>query len=180
MTIFIIGYMGSGKSSFGKKLALKLNHTFIDLDKYIETQSQLSIPEIFEKKGEVHFRELEHEALKMIICENNVVIATGGGTPCYYNNMELMQKNGISIYLQSPIELLLNRLKKSKKERPLLQEMNDEELKEFVQQSLQKREVFYLKANYIIDAKNASPEQLANIIQYNVGFNKDKQHPYSH
>ena len=158
--------MGSGKSSFGKKLALKLHLQFLDLDTYIEEQSQMNITEIFDTKGEAHFRALEHDALIKLSQENNLVLATGGGTPCYYENMILMNKKGITVYLQSSSELLLSRLKKSKKERPLLKDKTEEELKMFIEKSLAEREVFYSKAKYIMDAKNANADQLAMALQH--------------
>jgi shikimate kinase len=157
--------MGSGKSSFGKKLALKLKLEFIDLDYYIEQESKQSITDIFNTKGENYFREFEHEALKNLLKKNNLVVSTGGGTACFKNNMELM-KTGTTIYLQGSVDLLLSRLKQSKKERPLLKGKNEEELKNFIQESLKQREEFYLKANYIIDAKNANADQLATILQH--------------
>ncbi len=166
MVIFLVGYMGSGKSSFGKKLALKLHLQFLDLDSYIEEQSQTSITEIFDKKGEAHFRSLEHEAIKKLTEENNLIIATGGGTPCFYANMDLMNKYGITVYLQGTVELLVSRLAKSKKERPLLKNKTEEELKNFIAKSLLDREIFYAKSKYIMDAKNANADQLAMVLQH--------------
>ena len=166
MLIFLVGYMGSGKSSFGKKLSLKLQIDFIDLDNYIEEKCQMSIQELFDKKGEAHFRILEDEALKILAKKDNLVIATGGGAACSFENMELMNKHGITVYLQSSADLLLNRLKKSKKERPLIKDKNEEELKIFIEQSLEKREVFYLKSKYIIDAKNANVDHLVFALQH--------------
>src|SRR5688500_7831796 len=110
MKIFLLGYMGCGKSSAGKKLANKLGFEFIDLDEMIEKQYQKSVSEIFETEGENKFREYEHNCLKGLLDKENIVISLGGGTPCYYNNMELINTHGTSIYLKMSTEVLASRL----------------------------------------------------------------------
>jgi shikimate kinase len=166
MRIFLIGYMGCGKSSFGKKLSYKLGIKFIDLDNYIENSVKLNTSEIFEANGEVYFRQLEHEALIKCLEEENFVMASGGGTPCFYNNIDLMNNNGITIYLKASNELLLNRLKKSRKERPLLKGKTEEEIKNFLVSHLIRRAEHYNKAHYIIDAKDANADQMVRILQH--------------
>jgi shikimate kinase len=116
--IFIVGYMGSGKSTAGKKLASKLGFEFIDLDHYIENEFGQTVPEIFKTKGENEFRAMEHNALKKLVLKENVVISCGGGTPCYYGNMELMNNHGTTIYLKMSAETLAHRLLNAKDNRP--------------------------------------------------------------
>ena len=110
---------GSGKSSWGKKLANALQYSFVDLDKLIEQQEELSIEEIFTEKGEEYFRNLEHKYLLKTVVMNHVVISCGGGTPCYHNNMDLINANGISFYLNGAIGLLVDRILNSKMRRPM-------------------------------------------------------------
>lgn len=167
MKIFILGYMGCGKSSTGKKLASKLGYDFIDLDDLIEEQYNKSIPEIFDQEGENKFRELEHNYLKGLLNKDNVIISLGGGTPCFYNNMELVNNNGISIYLKMSAEMLASRLKDSKKARPLLKEKTEEDLKDFITASLEKREPFYLEALYKVKAKDLDIDELATFVKEN-------------
>lgn len=104
--IFLIGYMGSGKSTAGKKLAAELGYAFIDLDHFLEKEYQQTIPEIFAARGEAEFRNMEHNTLKKVLEKSDVVISAGGGTPCYFNNMELMNNNGITIYLKMSVDAL--------------------------------------------------------------------------
>jgi len=165
-TIFLTGYMGSGKSTTGKKLAARLQVDFIDLDKLIEAETGLSINRIFAEKGESEFRALEHNALQKIINDNkDVVVACGGGTPCYYGNMELMNKNGITIYLKMSAESLVSRLIHAKDKRPLLENKNEEELKAFITAHLEKREDIYHEAQYIVKGKNLDLEELVNFVK---------------
>jgi shikimate kinase len=165
MKIFILGYMGCGKSGTGKKLAARIGYDFIDLDDLIEEQYNKTIPEIFESEGENKFRELEHNYLKGLMEKDNVVISLGGGTPCFYNNMELMNSNGVTIYLKMSAEMLASRLKDSKKARPLLKDKSAEELKDFITESLEKREPFYLNAMYKVKAKDLDIEELAVFVK---------------
>ena len=119
MRIFLIGFMGCGKSSIGEELAKSLNYSFLDLDHYIEKNEDARIVDIFNEKGEDEFRKIEHTYLKNIVLFNNTVIATGGGTPCYFNNMEIIKHNGVSIYLKYNADTLSLRLFKNKNQRPL-------------------------------------------------------------
>jgi shikimate kinase len=162
--IFLIGYMGSGKSSAGKKLASKLEFDFIDLDKYIEQETGKTIPDIFLEKGEAEFRALEHNALKKLVTREHVVIACGGGTPCYYGNMELMNNNGTTIYLKMSADALASRLLNAKDKRPLLQYNSEEELKSFITEHLEKREDIYHQAQYIVKGKNLNVDELVDFV----------------
>lgn len=162
--IFLTGYMGSGKSTAGKKLAAKLGFEFIDLDKFIETECGQTISEIFAEKGENEFRALEHNALKKLINKNNIVVACGGGTPCYYGNMELMNNNGITIYLKMSAEALASRLIKAKDRRPLIEGKTEDELKNFINEHLEKREDIYHQAQYIVKGKNLDVDELVDFV----------------
>jgi shikimate kinase len=151
MIVFLIGFMGCGKTTTGKKLAKKLGYNFIDLDQEIEKQEQVSIDEIFESKGESYFRNLEHQKLLTFLQSKNLVISCGGGTPCFNNNMDLMNKSGYTIYIQMNAEALFIRLKQAKTPRPLLKNLNEEDLKTYINHKLKEREQFYLSSALIID-----------------------------
>lgn len=162
--IFLIGYMGSGKSTAGKKLASKLGFEFIDLDKFIESECGETINEIFANKGENEFRALEHNALKKLITKSNLVIACGGGTPCYYGNMELMNNNGTTIYLKMSAESLASRLVNAKDKRPLIENKNEAELKDYITEHLEKREDIYHQAQYIVKGKSLDIDELVDFV----------------
>ncbi|HKM93288.1 MAG TPA: shikimate kinase [Prolixibacteraceae bacterium] len=150
MRIFLIGYMGSGKSMVGKELAQKLNLHFIDMDDYIEERNCKSIPQIFADDGEEGFRKLEQKALHELSEFENVVIATGGGAPCFFDNMEVIKRSGRSIYLKASARIIAERLKESKIERPLIKGKTEQELILFIDQTLNKREKWYEQADVII------------------------------
>ena len=152
--------MGSGKSTAGKLLAKKLDMKFIDLDEVIENGEKKTIEEIFEKNGEKKFREIEHHYLKKIIHGNILVLSLGGGTPCYYQNMALIKKNGTSVYLKMSAGGLFNRLVNSKKGRPLIKNRTDKDLRAFIETSLAERKKYYEQADYIVNAINLDIEQL--------------------
>jgi shikimate kinase len=150
--VFLIGFMGSGKSTVGQLLAKETGWKFLDLDQYIENQQNKTIAQIFSIYGEETFRQKENEALKEIIHLKKVIIATGGGTPCYYNNMEIMNKNGLTIYLQLSPEELRKRLLPARNTRPLIAGKSDAELLAFIKEKVAERESFYQKAHAIADA----------------------------
>ena len=161
MRIYFIGYMGCGKSTIGRKLSSMLDLDFIDLDKYIEERNFKSIPTIFADEGELAFREKEHNALNEVAQFENVVISTGGGAPCFFDNMEMMNQTGITIYIAPDNETLANRLLKSKTERPLIIGKSREELLTFIETALEKRAPFYEQAKIIIRGKNdLNPEEV--------------------
>lgn len=150
MRIYLIGYMGCGKSTLGRELAKNLNLQFIDLDHYIESRNCKSVASIFADRGEDGFRKLEQSALREVADIENVVIATGGGAPCFFNNMELMNETGTTIYLDASPKLLADRLSKSKTVRPLIQGKAKDELIDFITETLEKRGLFYKKAKTVI------------------------------
>ena len=155
--------MGAGKTTYGKKLAHKIKFSFIDLDSYIESRYRYSINSLFRLIDEKGFRIIEHNILKEIISLKNCIIATGGGTPCFHNNIDLINKNGISIYLKYSPTFLYNRLIKTKRNRPLLQKKNNEELKQFINSSLLNREKFYNQAHHTIEKQNLKVDDLISI-----------------
>ena len=164
MRIFLIGFMGCGKSTIGKKLAKTLSCKFIDLDKYIERKTGESIQQIFKKKEEKYFRVLEIESLMEICKSDNLVIATGGGTPCFFDNMQRILDKGICIYLNMEANNLTKRLSKEKSKRPLIENLTEKYLVNFIRKKLVEREVFYNKANHIIQAKNISEKDIIKLI----------------
>lgn len=166
---FLTGYMGSGKSTVGEKLAAKLKYDFIDLDKLIESDYKQSIPEIFATKGEKEFRAMEHNTLKRVIEKNNVVVACGGGTPCYYDNMELMSNNGVTVYIKMSVDALVDRLTNAKEKRPLIENKTAPELRSFIKRQLEKREDIYHKAQYTVKGKDINVDELALFVKEQVG-----------
>ena len=164
MRIFLIGFMGCGKTTLGKKLAKHLNFNFIDLDRFIENKTVKSINVIFDEKGEQYFRDLEKESLNEIYKMDNLVIATGGGTPCFYDNMQTILEKGVCIYLKMKAEDLAERLSKEKNNRPLICHLTKNELNDFISEKLMEREKFYKKAHYILSAKNISKSDVIKLI----------------
>lgn len=153
---------GSGKSTIGKALAAELNCNLIDLDQYIVQKEKLSIPNIFKTKGEDYFRKAETSALKEIIEKNKKgVVAVGGGTPCYNNNMAVMQTGTKCVYLQVSIDTLCNRIENDTTERPLFHKLNGRKLKEKITSMLGHREKFYQKALMSFKAEGKTPEVFA-------------------
>jgi len=161
--IFLIGMPGAGKSYWAEKIALIYNTSLIDLDKLIEQKEGQSISSIFNTQGEAYFRERETTILKEIIDSNNAnaIIACGGGTPCFVDNLMQMKKAGIIIYLRSSVDLLVSRLKNEIENRPLLQDTN---MKTYLQQLLNMRKHIYEQADYILDAENISLSTFDKII----------------
>ncbi|MFY1047752.1 shikimate kinase [Chryseobacterium sp. GP-SGM7] len=165
MIISLVGYMGSGKSHISKILSDKINFKLIDLDKEISRRNKLTISEIFDKKGEIYFRKLERETLEEILAaQENIVLSLGGGTPAYYNNMEIINNNSKSIFLRASIETLSERILKQKEKRPLIAKISDEDLPEFIAKHLFERNVFYSKAQFSINTDNKNPEDIINEI----------------
>lgn len=157
-TIFLIGYMGSGKSVIGKELSKRILYTFYDLDYFIEMNEKLSVNQIFDQKKELYFREIEKKYLKKLIDKDeNKIISLGGGTPCYNNNMDLIlnTSNSESIYLKRSVDLLVERLFESLSSRPLISHLkNRNELKEFVSKHLFERNQYYLRSKKILNTNN--------------------------
>lgn len=147
--IFLIGYMGSGKTTVGKLLAKSLSLEFIDLDVYIENKQRKSIATLFEEKGEEMFRRIESQALQEVATFEDVLISTGGGAPCYFDNMALMNRVGTTVYIEASPEELAARLQASKTVRPLIAGKSREELIPFIREHLAQRERYYQSAHIV-------------------------------
>ena len=162
MKIVLLGYMASGKSTVGRLLARQLGTSFVDLDDYIEQQQKKSIKDIFSEKGEIFFRKLEHQMLKEVLDSHTaVVLSTGGGTPCYANNMEtILQQSDNSIYLNHSIPVLVERITKEKEHRPLVKNIPGNDLPEFVGKHLFERRPFYMQAEHRVDCDPLSAEEV--------------------
>lgn len=150
--IFLTGYMGAGKTTLGKAFARKLHIPFIDLDWYIEERFHKTVGELFTERGEAGFRELERNMLHEVAEFEDVIISTGGGAPCFFDNMEFMNRAGKTVFLNVPPDVLFRRLRVAKQQRPILQGKEDEELKAFIAETLEKRAVFYTQAQYLFHA----------------------------
>lgn len=157
--IFLIGYMGAGKTTLGKAFARDLGLTFIDLDWYIEERYHKTVQQIFQEKSENGFRELERRMLHEVSEFENVVISTGGGTPCFYDNMEYMNAQGETVFLDVDTSVLFRRLRIAKQQRPLLAQKTDEELMEFICTALEKRMSYYREARHIFNAEELEDKQ---------------------
>lgn len=149
--IYIIGFMGSGKSTAGRKLASSLGWSFIDLDRKIEEKAGKTIPQIFSQYGESYFRSIETDLLRSIGSGIETIVSTGGGTPCHSENMDFMLQTGLTIYLKMTPSQLAGRLIKSTDERPLLKNIPDDKLINFIEEKLVNREKWYSKSNIIIN-----------------------------
>ena len=165
MIISLIGYMGSGKSHISKVLSQKLNLKLIDLDKEIFLKFNMTIPEIFEKRGEIYFRKEERSLLEEILnTEKDCILSLGGGTPAYYNNIDLITEKSESIYLRTSVGTLVERLSKQKQKRPLIAKIPDEDLPEFIAKHLFERQVFYGQAKYTVSTNSKTPEEIVDEI----------------
>ena len=171
MKVYLLGYMGSGKSTVGKMLADQLQMNFLDFDRYIEKETGKTIPEIFDSLGEDKFRELEHTHLKNVLHLEDTVISLGGGTPCFHNNIDLINSSGTSVYIEMAVDELVKRLANARNKRPLIRGLNDAELKLFIEANLEKRKPVYEKAHFSVNATTLSAEQAAATIAKNL---KDK------
>lgn len=165
MRVFLIGFMGSGKTKLGRDLAGRLNLQYIDQDKEIEQAKSYSIEEIFKAKGEHRFREWEREILLHLLERDQYVLATGGGTPCYMDQIDLMNAAGRTVYLNVPQYTLLERLRKERDSRPLIAHLDDEGLEDFIAGKLSEREVYYKKAQIQVNPVKISLETLVRLIQ---------------
>ena len=148
--IILIGFMGVGKTSLGKKLAKKMGYDFLDTDKWIEQKTGLTIPEIFEKNGEAYFRKLERNCVEEIKVIHNTVISVGGGLPCFGNTMDSLKSFGITIYLKLEAKEIARRLAESKIERPLLHGHSGDDIERYIEEKLKDREPFYSQAQYTL------------------------------
>lgn len=149
--VILIGYMGAGKTIVGKALAAELGVQFYDLDWYITERYHRSVKQIFDERGEEGFRDLEHRMLHEVAEFENIVLSCGGGTPCFYDNMEYMNSLGDTVYLKATPEVLGMHLRMGKGVRPLLLDKTPEELEQYISKSLVEREPYYNKAKHILD-----------------------------
>lgn len=165
MLISLLGYMGSGKSHVAKELSQILNIPSTDLDYYIAVQNGMTLPEIFEKKGELYFRRQEKQALHEILKRREKgILSLGGGTAAYYDNMEIINAHSESVYLRAGVATLTQRLLKQKHKRPLIARIADEDLPEFVAKHLFERQPFYTQAKYTVVTDGKSPGEIAREI----------------
>jgi shikimate kinase len=165
MKVYLIGFMASGKSTIGQELAKTLSYEFIDLDVYIENKYNKTIKQLFEINGEEYFRIIENEALREVASiEGNIVIAAGGGTSCFYNSIDFMNKTGLTIYLKVEVAELVSRLIESKIDRPLLWGKSKQELNDYIIRVLDERKKYYEKAKIIIESSKAEVPQIAQTI----------------
>lgn len=164
MRIYLTGYMGCGKSTLGRRLAEHAKLQFIDMDNYIEERNCKTIPQIFAEEGEDEFRKKERKALEELSEFTDVVIATGGGAPCFFDNMDLMNRTGKTIYMDIDPKILASRLLKSKTERPLIKGKSKEELVKFISETLERRNVFYSKAKCRITKPDVELNEVMKMI----------------
>jgi len=163
MRIYLIGFMGSGKSHWGALLSEKLGIRFFDLDEQVTEHAGKSIPEIFETDGEEQFRMMEKEVLHIITeSHESFVMACGGGSPCYFNNIEYMNQSGTTVWINTPLDILFERLVKEKAKRPLIKELSDEQLQHFISKKFASRKIYYEQADVTVDEE---PLQLEHLIE---------------
>lgn len=160
MRLFIIGYKNSGKTTLGKQLAARLELEFIDLDDFIEKQESKTIPEVFLEAGEEEFRRKERKALQRVIKKDNILVSTGGGAPCHFDNMTLMENKGTVIYLKADDETLLSRLKTAALDRPVVKGKSEDELRTFLAELRNRCEHYYRRAHVIVDGNKTVVEDI--------------------
>ncbi len=166
LKIILVGYMAVGKTTIGNLVSKKTNFRAIDLDDLIEKKLKMNISDVFSQKGELYFRKVESDTFKEVLELNeNLIISTGGGTPCYANSHLLLKgKNIKSFYLKASVDVIVERLKAEKKRRPIVSNRSDEEMQEFVAKHLFERSYFYNQANHIVSIDNKIPENIAGEI----------------
>jgi len=164
MLIYLVGYMGSGKTTVGQMISWKLGYSFIDLDSMIEEKYKITIASFFSKFDEKVFRKVENETLKDTILMKDTVVSAGGGTPCYFDNMEIINKSGISVYLKTSVETLHQRLFSSKKKRPLLAGKTSPAIMDHIKTQLAIREPYYLQSKIIADVNSLDIDALIKTI----------------
>lgn len=160
MKIYLIGFMGSGKTTLGRKMAQKLNSGFADLDERLCAHTGKSISELFASLGEAGFRKLEQEVLHKTAIDEDLVVSTGGGTPCFFDNMDWMNEQGKTIYLHVNAKALASRLENSKTNRPLIGDLKGEKLEQFIAEKLAERESFYHKAQMMVSGIDMNADKM--------------------
>jgi shikimate kinase len=163
--VYLIGFMGVGKSTIGRQLATGLGYQFADMDDLFEQKYKLSIDHFFSKYDEELFRRLESDLLTTTFEYDNIVIATGGGTPCHHDGIKRMNDHGLTVYLEMPPDALVNRLRKAKKKRPLILNLPDDELSDSVQERLANRLAYYNQAQIAVDAMNIDIKKLSEQVK---------------
>jgi shikimate kinase len=163
MLIYLIGFMGSGKTTTGKKLAAFLNYRIIDLDSFIEEKYRITIPDIFNRFDEKAFRKIERDALLETTALKSTVVSTGGGTPCFFDNMEIINRHGTSVYLKLHPKSIFARLNESKKKRPLLENKTEQERYNYIVSKLAEREKYYLQAHHTIKAEKLNLSDMVKL-----------------
>jgi shikimate kinase len=167
MRIFLIGFMGSGKTHWGKILSQYTNLPYFDLDEVITEAEKKSIQQIFHDNGEEYFRIKEQEVLEALAEDHdNVIISTGGGTPCFFNNIDFMKQQGKVVWLNTSVGILLERLLKQKHHRPLIKNISDSELKAFIIKKLQDRKMYYEQAHVMLHEETITLESLLKSIEH--------------
>jgi shikimate kinase len=161
MKIFLIGFMGSGKTHWGRLLSKKLGLAFYDLDTVIVEQEKKSVADIFTEKGEEYFRYQEKEALERIAAEQDgFILSCGGGTPCFFNNIEFMKKNGKVIWLNTSTDVLKQRLLRERKSRPLIREVDESDLERYIVRKLSERRMYYQQSDVTVNEESVTLEEL--------------------
>jgi shikimate kinase len=163
--LFLLGMMGTGKTYWTKKLARKLKTGGYDLDFLIESHEEKTIAEIFAEDGEAYFRKSEAKILRWFGEKKSFVMAAGGGTPCFHENMEWMNKQGVTVWIDEPIPVLVERLKPEKDHRPLIRDLSDEELASFLSAKLAERSIYYEKATHHLQNGQINDAAFNKIIQ---------------
>ena len=165
MIISLLGYMGSGKSHISKNLSQKINFKLIDLDQKISEQHGISIPEIFQTRGEIYFRKEEKRILEQLLnSEENLILSLCGGTPVYYNNMNIINQKSKSIFLRASVNTLTNRVLLQKNSRPLISKLEDSDIPEFIAKHLFERNPYYSQAHFSIDTDSKSASEISEEI----------------
>jgi len=163
--IFLIGFMGSGKTHWGRQLSKKLQLPFFDLDSVVVETEKKSITEIFSQNGEEFFRYKEKEVMEELVSDHEkFILSCGGGTPCFFNNIAFMKKNGKVIWLNTSVDVLKERLLKERMSRPLIKAIGDTELKNYIVRKLGERRMYYEQANIIVDEEKASLDSLIELL----------------
>jgi shikimate kinase len=165
MKIFLIGFMGCGKTHWGREISQKLKIPFFDLDEKIEENEEMKIARIFEQQGEEYFRLLEKNVLYLLAeSHDTFVMATGGGTPCFYNNIDYLKKQGTVIWINCSVDCLFSRLVKERDKRPLISKIPEEQLRSYIVKKFSNRKIFYQQANIILNEDDIKIDQVLDKI----------------
>jgi shikimate kinase len=168
MKIFLIGFMGSGKTHWGRQISAKLNLPFYDLDTVIIDREKRSVADIFAAKGEEYFRYMEKETLEDLSAgQESFILSCGGGTPCFFNNIEFMKKNGKVIWLNTSIDVLTHRLQRERISRPLISNVDAEDLRRYIVKKLSERRMYYQQADVTVDEEKTTLDELIRILLQN-------------